>query len=252
MAEKLSSFPLNSRNFLAIGYILRIIPILNIVGSALIPIGWFKIYMWGKSKGYLLALIGSALFFVMLVYSSFASFTTTQSITPPVTAPGTEDLESLKNVMTSAIDITIKSFSNQLIHLSYVLEGIGLILESMGILYLSNDTNGYFPKYLVALFLILGILMIVNVPAMIISIRGLEELKTEIQNAKSPDEIFKLMTTNYMSAMAPVMAVAFSSFMVGLITYVIAGYKFWKIRDEIYKLKIVETTQSEISAETLI
>ncbi len=250
--EKLSSFPLSSHKFLAIGYILRIIPILNIVGSALIPIGWFKIYKWGKSKGYLLALIGSALFLVMLVYSSFASFTTTQSITPSVTVHGTEDLESLKNVMISAIDISIKSFSNQLVHSSYVFEGISLILESIGILYLSKDTNGYFPKYLAVLFLILGILMIVNVPAMIISIKGLEELKTEIQSAESTDEIFKLMTTNYMSAMAPVMSVAFSSFIVGLITYIIAGYKFWKIRDEIYKLKIVETTQSEFSAETLI
>ncbi len=252
MAEKLSSFPLSSRNFLAIGYILRIIPILNIVGSALIPIGWFKIYKWGKSKGYILALIGSALFFIMLVYSSFASFTTTQSITPPTIGPGTGDLEATKKVMISAIDVTIKSFSNQLIHLSYVLEGIGLILESMGILYLSKDTNGYFPKYLVVLFIILGILLIVNVPAMVLSIKGLEELKTAIQNANSTDEVFKLMTTRYMSAMAPVMAIGFSSFIVGLITYIIVGYKFWKIRDEIYKLKIAETTQQEYSAETLI
>lgn len=248
MEEKLLSFPLNSRKFLTIGYILRIIPVANIVGSALIPIGWYKIGKWGRNAAYNLALIGSIVVLIMLVYSSFFGgagiFPGSQNFSQPQMT-GTEPISEIKDKLVAFARETSKLLKSPEQYVPPIIVGLGIILESLGVKRLSKDTDKTVPGYLFILMLVVAVLAVLEAPASIISAQNLEKLIPQIQSAETMDELTSILTIGLITAMAPIIITGLLLFIIGLITYIMLGYKIWKIEEHVKRIKLLSEAEKE-------
>jgi hypothetical protein len=248
--EKLSSFPLKARTYLAIGYVLRIFPIANIVGSALIPIGWFRINNWNRDNAYLLAVLGSILVLFSLVYGTFfAPAGLLYSVQLPQVT-GTEPLDVLKNKTIYALNTLKPQLADPTTYLLPVIAGIGLLFEAVGVKKLSRDTKKYVPTYLAFLLLILAIIYFAEAPAYISTAQNIDQYVKAIESAKSVNEIYSYM----IGAVMNLVIVGLALFFVGLITYILLGWKIWKIAEYVRRLRVLSAAEkpSKTGGEELL
>lgn len=256
MEEKLLSFPSNSRKYLAIGYFLRIIPIGNIVGSALIPIGWFKIKNWGKNTAYDLAFIGSIITLIILIYSSFISGANllpgTQSV-PQIQITGQETVSELKEKIIPYLQQLVDLMRNPSSYIPPLIMGLGIMLESFGVRKLSRDTSNVVSKYLFILMILLAFLTMLSSPATLYSAQNLEKLIPQVESAETLDDITSILSIGLLSALIPVLIVSGLTFIIGLITYIMLGYKIWKIEEHVKRIKLLsEVEEEEKTSEELL
>ncbi|ADI32064.1 hypothetical protein [Staphylothermus hellenicus] len=256
MEEKLLSFPLNSRKYLAVGYFLRIIPIGNIVGSALIPIGWFKIKRWGRNIAYDLAIIGSIITLLIILYSSFIGGANllpgTQGV-PQIQIKGNETVSELKEKIVPYLRQTVDLMRSPSSYIPPIIMGLGIMLESIGVKRLSRDTNNAVPSYLFILMILLAVFTILSSPATLYSAQNLEKLIPQVESANTQEDIASILSTGLFSALIPILIVSGLTFIIGLITYILLGYKIWKIEEHVKRIKLLsETVEEKKPSEELL
>ncbi len=227
-----------------LGYIIRIIPLVQFIGAFLTGISWYLLdKKWGRNKAYLIAAIGSFIVFVGFILSIVQGL-----IAPKIEAPWKE---LFANTTSPSLNATLsgpalahylEEVANQsgslLNYLSPLLIAVGLFLESLGFKRLSIDTDQVMPKYLAMLFIALGFFNILQLPAIWFTVSSLKHYAA-VFAAKTTVTLKEVFTT-FMSISAPLTIVGLLVFIMGLIIYIITVYKFYKLGKVIEEEIILE------------
>ncbi len=233
-----------------LGYIIRIIPLVQFIGAFLTGISWYLLdRKWGKNKAYLAASIGS-----FLVLAGFILSIIQGLISPKIVAPWQELFTNTTSpsmnatlsgpALASYLEKIAEQAGSPLNYLSPLLIAVGLFIESIGFKRLSIDTDQVMPKYLYMLFVVLGFFSILQLPAIWFTVANLKHYAT-IFSAKATVTLKEVFTT-FMTMSAPLTIVGLLVFVMGLIIYIITVYKFYKLGKIIEEEIILEETR-EIS-----
>jgi len=230
--EKILKIPVKeTRLIMVIGYILRIITIVNIAGYLLTCIGWFKIYNRLKDSRYLIGFTATLLIVIIAITQLIYQSTTLAEVftlQPSVGVGSREDL----------IEAVIKIKNEMLNPLNYLpslLIGLLIIVESISIRQLSIDTKGNIPKYLIILFIIHGVVHTLVSFMIIQTAHSLDGFIDRVRNAPLSVSIDELIMDLYMYII-PLGLVSGLLFLTGIITYVITAVKYWNLYNVIARL----------------
>lgn len=240
----LSRFPSITRKLFLAGYILRIIPVVNIVGTVVTAIAWYKASEWRKHTNYIIAMIGSLTVLVSLLLGIYYGLNTALAyqgmrITSDMT------LEQLKSELLKSIDAMQASLTSINALVVPVIAGIGLLLEAPGFYRISRDTENNIPSYITYLAVFIAVIYIVSGPISYVSASRLESLREFIVSAKTKEDLLLGYTSRLMTAMVPSMAIGILEFILVLVTYILIAYKFYKLSEAVLAQKIVEETGVE-------
>jgi len=184
----LSRFPSITRKLFLAGYILRIIPVVNIVGTVVTAIAWYKASEWRKHTNYIIAMIGSLTVLVSLLLGIYYGLNTAlayqgMQITSDMT------LEQLKSELLKSIDAMQASLTSINALVVPVIAGIGLLLEAPGFYRISRDTENNIPSYITYLAVFIAVIYIVSGPISYVSASRLESLREFIVSAKTKEDL---------------------------------------------------------------
>jgi hypothetical protein len=241
--EEFLNFPAReTRVYMTIGYILRAIPYINFIGALLTAIGWFKLGGRTGKRNYYIAFVASIILFAMTLYSlvvSAPSFYTAFN-TPSTQMPFAE----IKRQLLEAARSARREMSDPLIYGSDIIMGISILVEVAGVRQLVRDTRRIVPGYLSILFIILGILYVVEGFMYPLLVPGVDNAILLISSAESYRDIVNALYSLVL-ALLPLLLIAITIFIVGLLTYILFGYKYWKIYDRIARIKALLSAREE-------
>ncbi len=239
LEEDILKFPAKeTRVFFTLGYILRIIPFVNIVGFLLTSIGWSKLSSKLGSKNYSIAFIASLIMLIVTAYATLISAPTLFSAFSATTINQSATLTDVKTQMLEMVQQTRREMLDPMKYGVNLVLGIALFIEIIGLRQLVRDTRKVFPGYIAILFILLGALMVIEALLHPLLAGGLEEVEVRIMNAQSLADINAVLF--YMIAvLAPLIIVGILVFVFEIIAYVLSAYKYWKIYDFIKRVKII-------------
>ncbi len=236
-----------------LGYILRIIPLVQFIGAFLTSMSWYMLgKKWGRHKLYAVAALGSTIVFIGYILSIVQGL-----VSPKITAPWQE---ILGNTTTPSLNTTLNGVvlaryleqiasqsGSVLNYLSPLLISIGLFLEALGFKRMSTDTDNVMPRYLYMLFIVLGIFSILQLPAIWFTVSSLKHYAGVF--AAKQSVTLKEFFTALMTISAPLTITGLLVFVMGLIIYIIATYKFYKL-GKIIEEEIILEEASEIEGRS--
>uniref|UniRef100_A0A7C4D8C4 Uncharacterized protein n=1 Tax=Staphylothermus marinus TaxID=2280 RepID=A0A7C4D8C4_STAMA len=228
-----------TRVFFTIGYILRIFPFINIFGFVLTFISWLKLSIRLANKFYKIALIGAVILLISIAYSLFVSTTIAMS-TFEILPPGEITFDQYKELLRNTTIITKNEMENPGVYITELAIGLGLILESLGIRQLYRDTRRFIPIYLTILFIALGIIHFILFALHPLTAPGLDNVIKTVDRAESLVDL-KNAYTELLIVLLPLTITGVINFFITLITYILTGYKYWKLYGELVKLRIATT-----------
>ncbi len=252
--EVFRNYPSKTSKILLIGYVLRIIPIANIIGAVLTAIGWYKLDReWFKHKYLKAAMLGSILLLTGIILDALNGQVTGLS-TPSIQTGGTITLEQLIDQSIKLVDFLINQLTNPIALLAPILVGTGLLLELLGFKAIRDKTGGAMPLYIIILLVFMIILAYSGLPAKIATANGLREFKeyliqvkeTGTTNTPQP-QVTILM--KLLAAILPLVVQSILLFIVGLITYILIAYKFHKFEEYRKEAIILEKGGKEETGE---
>ncbi len=216
-----------------LGYIIRIIPLVQFIGAFLTGMSWYLLgKKWGKNKAYIVAAVGSFIVFIGFILSIIQGL-----ISPKVAAPWQELLANTTSpsmnatlsgsALASYLEKIAEQAGSPLNYLSPLLIAVGLFIESIGFKRLSIDTDQAMPRYLYMLFIVLGIFSILQLPAIWFTVANLKHYAA-VFSAKASITLKEIFTT-FMTISAPLTIVGLLVFVMGIVIYIIAVYKFYKL-----------------------
>lgn len=231
-----------TRLFFTLGFILRILPYINVIGFLLTSIGWFKLGSRIRRRNYDLAFIASLIMLMITIYSVFVTLPSTiTSISTP--GPGeTSSFIELKKQLLEAAETARNEMVDPAKYGINIVLGIALILEISGVKQLNRDTRKYIPGYLAILFLIMGILYVVEAILHPLLAPNIEKVIAMIDNAESLQDLYTA-TFSLVFAMLPIIVVGIIIFVLGIITYIVFAIKYWKLYDQILRIKTMITAE---------
>ncbi len=242
--ESLSRFPSITRKLFLAGYILRIIPVVNIIGAIVTAIAWFKANEWRKHTYYLLAMIGSLTVLASLLIGAYYGLTSTFAY-QGIQFTTDMTLEQLKSELLKSVDAMQASLTSINALVVPIITSIGLLLEALGFRRISRDTENHIPGYIAYLVILIAIIYIISAPISYVSASRLESLREYIVSAKSKEDLLLGYASKLMVAMAPSTAVGMLEFILVLVTYILVAYKFSKLSEAILAQKVMEETGVE-------
>ncbi len=230
-----------------LGYIIRIIPLVQFIGAFLTGMSWYLLgKKWGKNKAYIVAAVGS-----FIVFAGFILSIVQGLISPKIVAPWQELLANTTSpsmnatlsgsALASYLEKIAEQDGSPLNYLSPLLIAVGLFIESIGFKRLSIDTDQAMPRYLYMLFIVLGIFSILQLPAIWFTVASLKHYAA-IFSTKTSITLKEIFTT-LITISAPLTIVGLLVFVMGLIIYIIAVYKFYKLGKIIEEEIILEEAQ---------
>jgi len=250
--EKLLKIPVKKTRYLMlVGYILRIFPYLNVLGSILIVIGWAEIKRRVGGEKYLLGLLGSTLMLVTAVYAIVVEST---SLLPGVTgieATPTWSLEELKSSTIKMLSNLKKQLSSPAVYLTNAFMGLALIFEAFAVSQLATDTKRLVPRYLAVLFAITGIFYVVESAVQPLVASSLDSVIESVKSARDYTELARYITIDFIAALLPLLAVAFVVLVMVLVTYILFGYKYYKLREHVLRVATLTGTGEAGAAELI-
>lgn len=221
-----------------IGYILRIIPLVEIVGFILTGILWYNIYkVWKKSYFLIvsimlfvaiISLIGSSAYSMMVVESELSVPTNTNISTDPIMILNT----TYDQMMSS---LTISNLVNNGIQIIVVL------LEAVGFLLLYREFSYIFKPYVFILLMMLGLAMIFSVVAIYISLANLKSLIIETERLIESGETIDPATIgmNIIAALMPMIIAGLLAFILRIIAYVVCAITINRYKKAITEEKVL-------------
>ncbi len=237
-----------TRIFFTLGYILRILPYINIAGFLLTSIGWYKLGSRIRRKGYDIAFIASLLMLAITIYSTIITVPSTiTSISTPGSS-GTVSFPELKRQLLEAAETTRNEMIDPSKYGVNIVLGVGLILEILGVKQLVRDTRKYIPGYLSILFIVMGILYLLEGILYPLLAPGVDEVILMIDNAQSTQDLYNAMFS-LIAVLLPIIIIGIIVFIIGLITYIIFAIKYWKLYDQILKIKALTSAEETIPKE---
>jgi len=214
-----------------VGYILRIIPLLEIIGFILTGILWLYIYRaWRKTY----FLIVSILMFVTvasIIVSNIYSLTTfnIETVAPETTAEAIEYVNKTYEQMMS--QITVISMVNNGVQV------ITIFLEAIGFLILYRSFPSVFRPYTFILLIMLGITIIGGVIAMYVSLANLKTLLNEMIESFRKGEAIEspAIELRMFNALTPMVIAG-----IVLLIIKVVGYVMCALTVNRYKKKLLE------------
>lgn len=152
------------------------------------------------------------------------------------------------SALASYLEKIAEQAGSPLNYFSPLLIAVGLFIESIGFKRLSIDTDQAMPRYLYMLFIVLGIFSILQLPAIWFTVASLKHYAA-VFGAKASITLKEVFTT-FMTISAPLTIVGLLVFVMGLIIYIIAVYKFYKLGKIIEEEIILEEAQEVKGAGT--
>ena len=220
-----------------IGYILRILPLVEIIGFIFTGLLWYNIYKAWKKSYFLIvsimlfigtvSLIGSNIYSMMVIETEL-SMPTNISVDPIAVLNTTYDQMSSS--------ITIMNMVNNSIQIIVVL------LEAIGFLLLCREFSHIFKPYVFILLIMLGLVMIFSVVAVYISLANLKTLITETQEIIESGEMIDPMTLemNLFAALMPMVIAGLIAFILRIIAYIICAITINRYKKAIIEEKVLE------------
>ena len=220
-----------------IGYILRILPLVEIIGFIFTGLLWYNIYkVWKKSYFLIVSimlfiatvsLIGSNIYSMMVIETEL-SMPTNISVDPIAVLNTTYDQMSSS--------ITIMNMVNNSIQIIVVL------LEAIGFLLLYREFSHIFKPYVFILLIMLGLVMIFSVVAVYISLANLKTLITETQEMIESGETIDpmMLETNLFAALMPMVIAGLIAFILRIIAYIICAITINRYKKVIIEEKVLE------------
>ncbi len=248
--EKLLKYPVETSKFFLIGYLLRIIPVINIVGFLLTAIAWFKVNKWSNRTGYVLAFIATLGLVAVSVYNVLAVTGNPLTYSSEIQQNTSLTLAEYKKQMIEQIDMLKEQMKNPINYMPPIIMGLLLIIEAYGFINIGKDTNKIIPSYLAIFFIILGILNIAEGAVQPIIADGLDRVKDSILASTDTMQMIWI----FIGALTPLLIIAVLVFIVMLITYILAAIKCWGIKSRIQRLRLMtsETEPSRGSEEEIL
>ncbi|MET1160794.1 MAG: hypothetical protein ABWW65_07530 [Thermoprotei archaeon] len=245
--EKLRKLPVReTRLYYLVGYVLRALPYLNIVGSLLTGIGWAMNYKKLRKTGYLVAFIGSLVIFVTVVVSLLLAKPLETASFPQAT--NMTFIEYRDRVLES-IDSVERELRNPITYTPSIVMGFAVILEAFGVGELSRDTRKLVPAILRTLFIVIGVLLVVEGILHPLLAGSVSSIREAVMRAETVSGVNSAVI-ELLSILTPLVAVSAIGFILGLIVYIYFGYKYWKLQDSIRELLVLSTSE-ESSAELI-
>ncbi len=252
--EIFRKYPSKTSKILLIGYILRIIPLVNTVGAVLTAIGWFKLDKeWLQHRYFKAAMIGSILLLSGIVLDALNGQITGLS-TPSIQTGGTVTLDQLIDQSVKLVDFLIYQLTNPMSLLAPILAGTGLFLELLGFKAIRDKTGGAMPLYIIILLVFMVILAYLGLPAKIATANVLREFKEYLIRVKeagttnTPQPQVTILM-KLLAAILPLVVQSILLFVVGLITYILIAYRFHKFEEYRKEAVILEKGGREESGE---
>ncbi len=228
--ETFRKYPSNLSTLFLIGYILRMIPYIQIVGAAITAVSWGMLKKkWINDPRLVLPIIGSILVLSGHILGVLVGTTTMQGVSISTNpASTTEAIDSLIQV----VDVMIDQLSNIYSMLSPLTIGIGIMLEAAGLYFLREHVGQHMPVYIILGLVILAIIYVVTPIAYIQTIHGLEEYKKILLDVKeNPDkyssgQLQEIILVKMLSAMMPLVIIGLVSLVASIVAYLLVALRF--------------------------
>jgi len=250
--EKLLKIPVKETRYLfLIGYILRIFPYLNIPGSILTAIGWARIKQKVGGEKYLLGLLGSTLLLVTVVYTIVVEATAILPGVSGMEVTPTGSLEEMKSNVIKMLNDLKKQLSNPAVYLTSAFTGLALVIEAFAISQLATDTKKLIPRYLAVMFAITGALYAVESAMQPLVAPSLDSVIEGVKSARDYTELARYVTIDFIVALLPLLAVAVVVFVMLLLTHILFGYKYYKLREHVLRVATLTGAEEAGAAELI-
>ena len=227
-----------------IGYILRIIPLVDIAGYIMTGILWIKTTQLTKEKLFIATAIMLLLTSVLSIYQQFIQFS---EIMPTLTY----ERRNLTQQQYIGELINLTDYSVRIYRLDYPLMNafltVTLVLETMAFLILYRRCSEVFKIRVPILFLILAIIVAVSIPVAFQVAAGLETFKKEklepYLHGKllTREEITNIML-EYAFIQAPLSMIGILVFILKIVAYVIAVLAFRDVDKYLRELRVMYET----------
>jgi hypothetical protein len=243
--EYLKNYPRETSKLFIAGYILRIIPVANIIGAVLTAIGYYKLWnKWIKYTLIALGVLGSILFIVAASINVYYGFLSSVISQPEVS--GTTSVD----VFIKTIDSMIDQLSKWYTIIPPLLVGLGLILEALALHGIRLHIGSSMPRYIVIIMFIYGLLEILQPAAIFATIPRLRSLREELAHTTyiQPSTIaFKLL-----AALIPMLIIVAIIFIMTLLAYILLAYRFHVLSKLSREAALLESTGEEAGEEIVI
>lgn len=220
-----------------IGYILRILPIAEIIGFLLTGILWYNIYkMWRKTY-FLIVFIILLIAGISLIGSNVYSIVTIRMELSVPTNMSTDPLLILNTTYNKMVSST--SIVN---NINNVVQIIAILLEGIGFLLLYRQFSHIFRPYVFILLIMLSLAMVFSIIATYISLANLKTLITEtkriIEEGEKIDPI--VIEMNLVTALIPIIIAGLLTFILKIISYILCAITINRYKKAIIEEKILE------------
>ncbi len=237
--EYLKNYPGETSKLFIAGYVLRIIPVVNIIGAILTGIGYYILWRkWIRDYKIMFGVIAGILLLSGYIINTYYGFIT--GVEMPNVQQGTPTSQIIQ-----AIDTVIKEMKEWYSLITPVLIGIGLFIEAIALNGIRSRIGSAMPLYVIILLIIFAISEIIMPFASLTAISGLEKLKEDL-NAGLPVQDVPL---RLLQALLPLLVLSFILFVLTLLTYILLAYRFHvlgRLKREIsFISRVEETGESE-------
>ncbi len=235
--EYLKKYPEGIGKLFVIGYILRIIPVANIIGVGLTAIGYLRLgSKWIRDKMIMVGSIGSIIILVGIIINIYYGL-----LIPLLSTPSAQGQTSTVAVYVKYINEMIEQLTRWYSLLPPIIIGIGLLLESGALNNIRRYIGNAMPRYIIVLLVIFGIVQLSEPAAIFATIPMLRDFRNDLVNGVISDPA--TMAIRMLSAMLPLLIVSVLSFIIMLLAYILIAYRFHKlskIAREVALIKSVE------------
>ncbi len=220
-----------------IGYILRILPLVEIIGFIFTGLLWYNIYKVWKKSYFLIVSIMLFIAAISLVGSNIYSVMTVEielSMTTNISADPIAVLNTTYSQMLSSITIT--NMVNNGIQIIVVL------LEAIGFLLLYREFSHVFKPYVFILLMMLGLAMIFSVVSVYISLGNLKTLIIETQEMIEQGETIDPMAIgmNLFAVLMPMAIAGLVAFLLRIIAYVLCAITINRYKNAIIEEIVIK------------
>ncbi len=252
--EEFRKYPSTASKLFVIGYVLRIIPYVDIIGGVLTFIGWLKLDReWFRHTYLRVASLGSLLFVLARIIDLINGGL--GLATPQIRVGSNISIGQLVQQLLAIIDTLIAQLTNPLAIAAPIILGTAIFMEIMGFTAIKRKTGSAVPGYIIILLILLGITAYMGVPAKIASAHGLQEYKRYLaglrETGATPDLQVKILM-KLVSAIMPLIAQSLVLFVLNVAVYALIAYKFHKFEEYRRESKILAGTSREEKGEEMI
>lgn len=256
--EIFRKYPSNLSTLFIIGYILRIIPYIQIIGAGLTAVSWGMLNRkWINDQRLILPIMGSILVLTGHTMGVLVGTTAMEGI--GVSSEPASTAEAI-DALIQVVDVMINQLSSIYSMLSPILVGIGIVLEASGLYFLRRHIKEYMPVYVVLGLIVLSITYLATPIAYMQTVQGLEEYKKILLDIKentgksTGTQLHEIILVKMISAIMPLIIIAITSLVVSIIAYILVAlrfHSFQKLRKEAIILE-EGTIRGEKEEEILI